>query len=91
MPSFFEMIKSMRANPVAQAIFFRIIFKLFRKITCGFLSPNQYSQDVKANGKQIGFLGPVDLVALKAEESSRMAQHAHGEICSSFFQTLQYY
>ncbi len=29
--------------------------------------------------------GPVNLVALKAEESGRMAQHAHGLICSRFF------
>ncbi len=27
----------------------------------------------------------MDFVALKAEESGRMAQHAHGQICSRFF------
>ena len=85
MPNDFEMIKLVRSNPVAQAKFFRIILKLFRKIACGFSSPNQYSQDVDANGKPKGFFGPVDFVALKAEESGRMAQHAHGLICSRFF------
>ena len=33
----------------------------------------------------MGFFGPSDFVALKAEESGRMAQHAHGLICSRFF------
>ena len=75
----------MRANHVAQAIFFRFLFKLFRKIACGFSSPNQYSNNVDANGKPMGFLCPLDFVALKAEESYHMAQHAHGLICSSFF------
>ena len=37
------------------------------------------------NGKPKGFFEPVDFVALKAEESDRMAQHAHGLICSRFF------
>ena len=55
MPNDFEMIKLVRANPVAQAIFFRIILKLFRTIACGFSSSNQYSQDVDANGKPMGF------------------------------------
>ncbi len=85
MPNDFEMIKLVRSNPDAQAKFFRIILKLFRKIACGFSSPNQFSQDVDANGKPKGFFGPVDFVALKAEESGRMAQHAHGLICSRFF------
>ena len=76
MPNDFEMIKLVRANLVAQAIFFRIILKLFRTIACGFSSSNQYSQHVDANGKPMGFFGPLDLVALlKAEESGRMAQH----------------
>ena len=73
MPNDFEMIKQVRSNPVAQAKFFRIILKLFRTIACGFSSSNQYSQDVDVNGKPMGFLGPLDFVALKAEESSRMA------------------
>ena len=81
----FEMIKLVRSNPVAQAIFFRIVLKLFRKIACGFSKPDQYSQDVDENGKPMGFFGPIDFVALKAEESGRMAQHAHGLICSRFF------
>jgi hypothetical protein len=85
MPNDFEMIKLVRANLVAQAIFFRIILKLFRTIACGFSSPNRYSQDVDANGKPMGFFSPVDFVASKAEESSRMAQYAHGLICSRFF------
>jgi hypothetical protein len=33
----------------------------------------------------MGFFGPVNFVALKAEESFSMAQHAHGLICSRFF------
>jgi len=82
----FEMIKLVRANFVAQAIFFRINLKLFRTIAHGFSSSNQYSQDVDANGKPIGFFGPLDFVALKAEKSGRMAQHAHVLIiCSRFF------
>ncbi len=85
MPNDFEMIKLVRANHVAQPIFFRIILKLFRTIACGFTISNQYSQDVDVNGKPIGFFGPLDFVALKAEESSRPAQHAHGLICSRFF------
>jgi hypothetical protein len=85
MPNF-EMIKLVRANPAAQAIFFRIILKLFPTIACGFSGSNPYSQDVDANGKPMGFLGPLDFAALKAEESGRMAQHAHGLICSRFFE-----
>jgi hypothetical protein len=61
MPNNFEIIKLLRANPVAQAIFFRIILKLFRTIACDFFSSNQYSQDVDANGKPMGFFGPLDL------------------------------
>ncbi len=68
-----------------KAKFFKIIFKLFRKIACSFSSPNQRSQDVDANRKPKCFFGPVDFVALKAEGSGRMAQHAHGLICSGFF------
>ena len=76
----------MRANPLAQAIFFRIILKLFRRTACGFSSSNQCSQDVDTNGKPMDFFGPLDFVALKAEESGSMAQHAHaGLICSRFF------
>jgi len=33
----------------------------------------------------MGFFGFVDFLVLKAEESGRMAQHAHGLICSWFF------
>ncbi len=33
----------------------------------------------------MGLLGLVEFVALKAEESSRMAQHADGLICSRLF------
>jgi hypothetical protein len=33
----------------------------------------------------MGFLVPLDLAALKAEETGRMALHAHGLICSRFF------
>jgi hypothetical protein len=33
----------------------------------------------------MGFFGLASFVALKAEESSRMVQHAHGFICSRFF------
>jgi hypothetical protein len=40
MPINVEIIKLVRANPVAQAIFFRIIFKLFCAIACGFSSSN---------------------------------------------------
>jgi hypothetical protein len=58
---------------------------LFRNIACGFSSFNQYSQDVDANGKPMSFFGHVDFAALRAEESGRMAQHAHGLICSRFF------
>ena len=47
-------------------------------------SPNQYSQDVDANGKPMGFFGLVDFAALKAEETCRKAQHALGLICSRF-------
>jgi hypothetical protein len=32
----------------------------------------------------MGLFGPSDFLALKAKESSRMAQHAHGIICSRF-------
>ena len=78
MPNDFEIIKLVRATHVPRAIFFRITFKLFRTIACGFSSSNQYSQDVDANGKLIGFFGPLDFVALKAKESGLMAQHAHG-------------
>jgi hypothetical protein len=85
MPNDFEMIKLVRANSVAQALFFRIISKLFRTIACGFSTSNQDSQDVDANGKPISFFGPLDFAALKAEELGRMAQHAHGLICSRFF------
>ena len=85
MPTDFEMIELVRANLVAQAIFFRIIIKLFRKIACDFSSSNQCSRDVDANGKPMGFFGPADFVALKAEKSGRMAQHAHEQICSGFF------
>ncbi len=85
MPNYFEKIKLVRSNPVAQAKFFRIILIFFRKIACGFSSPNQYSQDVDVNGKPKSFFGPVDFVALKAKESGRKAQHAHGLICSRFF------
>jgi hypothetical protein len=67
MPNDFEMIKLVRANLVAQAIFFRIILKLFRIIACGFSSSSQYSQDVDGNGKPMGFFGLLDFVALKAE------------------------
>jgi hypothetical protein len=72
----FKMIKSVRGNPDAQAIFFRIILKMFRRIIYGFSSSNQYSQDVDANGKPMGFFGPIDFVALNVEESGRMA-HMH--------------
>ena len=85
MPNDFEMNKLVRANPVAQAIFFRIILKLFRTIACGSSSSNQYSQDIDANGKTMGFYGPLDFVALKTEKTDRMAQHAYGLICSRFF------
>jgi hypothetical protein len=85
MPNDLEMIKSVRANPVAQPIFFRSILKLYRIIAFGFSSSNQYSKDVDANRKPIGLFGPLDLVALKVEESDRMAQHAHGLICSRFY------
>jgi hypothetical protein len=85
MPNVFEMDKLVRANPVVQAIFFRIIVKLVRKIACGSSNPNQYSHDVDVDGKSMGIFGHVDFVALKAKESGRMAQHAHGLICSCFF------
>ncbi len=75
----------MPAILVAQALFFKIVLKLFRKIVCVFSSPNQYSQDVHDNGRPTGFFGLVDLVALIVEESGCMAQHAHGLICSHFF------
>ena len=55
MLNYFKMIKLVRANHVAQAILFRIIIKLVIKIACGFSSPNQYSQDVDANGRPMGF------------------------------------
>ncbi len=57
----------------------------FRKIGCVFSSLYQYAQDVDANGKSMGFFGLVEFVPLQAEESSRMAQHAHELICSRFF------
>jgi len=63
MPNDFEMIKWVRANRVAQTTFFRIVFKIFRKIACGFSSSNQYSQDVDAKRKSIGFFGLVNFVA----------------------------
>jgi len=53
MPNEFKMIKLVRANHVAQAIFFRIILKLFPKTACGFSSSNQYSQDVAIRQSQI--------------------------------------
>ena len=85
MPDDFEMIKLVRANHVAQAMFFRIILKLFRKIACGLSSPNHYSQDVDANGRpRYGIFGLVDIVALKSKESSRMSQYAYGQICPRF-------
>jgi hypothetical protein len=77
MPNDFEIIKLVRANPVAQAMFFRIILKLFRTFSCGFSSSNQYSRDVYANGKPMGVFGPMVFVTLKAKESGRMAQHAY--------------
>ena len=79
------MIKLVRSNHVEEATFFRNILKLFRTIACGFSIHNQYSQDVDANGKPMGFFGPLIFLELRAEESSRMAQHAHGLICSRFF------
>jgi len=86
MPNDFEIVKLVRANPGTQAIFFTIILNLFRKFACDLSSPtNRYSQDVDANGKPMRFFGPLDFKALRAEESSRMAQHAHGLICSRFF------
>ena len=63
MPNDFEMMKLVQANHVAQTIFLRIVFKIFRKIACGFSSSNQYSQDVDANRKSIGFFGLVNFVA----------------------------
>ena len=51
MPNNFEVIKLVRANFVAQAIFFRIVHKLFRKIAYyGFLSLSKYSEDIIDNG-----------------------------------------
>jgi hypothetical protein len=76
------MIKLVRANRVAQDIFFRVILKMFRTIACGFSSSYRYSRDVDANEKPMGFFGPLDFVALKAEESGRMAHHARDQICS---------
>jgi len=84
MPNEFEMIKLVRANHVTQAIVFRIILKVFRKIACGYSSSNQFSHDVDANGKPMGFFDSLDLVALNAKETGRMAQNAHGLICSRF-------
>jgi hypothetical protein len=55
MPYDFKIIKLVRANFVAYAIFFQTALKLFRKNACGFSSPNQYSQDVDTNGKPMGF------------------------------------
>ena len=78
----FEMTKLLRANEVAQAIFFNFFS---RTIACGFSSQNQYSQDVDANGKPMEFFGLLDFVALKAEESSHMTHHARGLICYRFF------
>jgi hypothetical protein len=52
----FEIIIFLRDNHDAQAISFKIIIYFFRKIDCGFSSANRYSQDVDANGKQMGFL-----------------------------------
>ena len=43
------------------------------------------SPAVDVNGKPMGFFGPLDFVALKSKESSRMTQHAHGLICLRFF------
>jgi len=57
---------------------FLYYFIMFRKNACDFSSPNQYSQDVDANGKPMGFFGLVDFVAYKPEELGRMAQHVHG-------------
>ncbi len=89
MPNDFKMFKLVRANHVAQAIFFKIILKPFRKIACGFSSPtNQYSQDVNATRKPIEVFGLVDFLAFKGEESGRMAQHAHGLFFFQIFQTL---
>ncbi len=85
MPNDFEMVKSVRANPIAQAIFFRNILKLFRRIACGFASLDTYSQHLDANGKPMGFLGHVDFVALTIEELGRMTQYGHELICSRFF------
>jgi hypothetical protein len=68
------------------------MLELFRKIARGFSSLNHYSQDVDANGKPIRFYGLDDFVALKAEESGRMSQHAYGLICSRFvklFNTIE--
>ena len=62
MPNDLEMIKLVQANHVAQAIFFKIILKLFRTIACGFSSSNQYSQDIDANGKPMGFFVPFAFV-----------------------------
>ena len=84
MPNDFEMIKLVLANLVAQAVFFRIVLKLFRKTACGFSGPYPYSQDVDNNVKPMELLGLVDSVALKTEEMGRMAQHAHGLFCSRF-------
>ena len=79
------MIKLVRANHLAQAFFFIIILKFYRKIACDFSSPNQYSHDVDVNGKPLGLFDLVDFAILKAKESSRMAQHTRRLICSRFF------
>ncbi len=55
MPNDFEMINFVRANLVAQDLFFRIISKLFLKIACGFSSPNQHSKDTDVNRKPMGY------------------------------------
>ena len=85
------MIQLVRENPVAQAIFFRIILKSFRTIACGFSSSNLYSRDVDANGKPMGFFGPLDFVALYKGRGIR----SYGTTCTwnnlfKIFQTLQY-
>jgi hypothetical protein len=90
MPNDFETIKLVRANPVAQAIFFGIILKLFRTIACGFSSFNLFSQDVDANGKPMGFFRTFGFCSMKGKGIRSYGTTCTWTIFFKIFQTLQY-
>jgi hypothetical protein len=77
----FKIIKLVRAKSVARATFFRFIYRKIVKLLVFFQLTIILLKMFMFMGSQWNFC-PVDILALKAEESCRMAQHAHGLFCS---------